>query len=155
MWVHLYVGVCVSGPSIALLMQSSAVICVTDLSLMGEQLRTTLCHRGGVEARARAHACVCVFLCHVHMTLSVSILRCGHVKLRWCVPASVCTPACPCVLVCTCEDEQRCNSVSFPLPALAPCHSEEPGGDIRGRGGETLTAATCHISQLKFGGNQF
>lgn len=42
-----------------------------------------------------------------------------------------------------------------PLPAPAPCHSEEPGGDSRGRGGKALTAATCHISQLEFGGNQF
>ncbi|TNN73670.1 hypothetical protein EYF80_016050 [Liparis tanakae] len=47
----------------------------------------------------------------------------------------------------------RCSS-SPPSPASAPCHSEEPGGDSRGRGAEALTAATCHISQLKFGRNQ-
>lgn len=50
-WVHLCVSV--SGPSNALLIQSSAVICVTDLSLMGEQLRTILCHRGGVPLCVR------------------------------------------------------------------------------------------------------
>lgn len=83
--------------------------------------------------------CVCIFLCHVFLTLSVSILRCGHVNLP--LPRAS-------------EEEQRCSSL-LPVPALARCHSEEPGGDIRGRGGEALTAATCHISQLKFGGNQF
>lgn len=48
MWVHLCASL--SGPSNAPLIHSSAVICVTDLSLMGEQLRTALCHRGGGAA---------------------------------------------------------------------------------------------------------
>lgn len=76
-----------SGPSIALLMQSSAVICVTDLSLMGEQLRTTLCHRGGVEARARL--CVCIFVPRPHDFV------CLHLEMWTCEAAMVC--ACVCV----------------------------------------------------------
>lgn len=42
-----------------------------------------------------------------------------------------------------------------PSPAPVQHHSEEPGGDSRGCGSEGLTAATCHISRLKFGRNQF
>lgn len=98
--------------------------------------------------------CVCVFSRRLCMSLSVSILRCGHVNLLWCVCLRVCVCFLTCACVCTCEHEQRCSSFP-PLPASAQCHSEEPGGDSRGRGDEALTAATCHISQLKFGGNQF
>lgn len=54
--------------------------------------------------------------------------------------------------VCMCVTcEQQCSA----SPASASCHSEEPGGDSQGRSTEALTAATCHISQLRFGGNQF
>lgn len=138
-WVHLCVSV--SGPSNALLIQSSAVICVTDLSLMGEQLRTILCHRGGVA--------VCnIFAVPLHVFVWL------HLEMWPREPAMVCVLASVCVCVCTCEHEQQCSS--FPsFSASAQCHSEEPGGDSRGRGSEVLTAATCHISQLKFGGNQF
>lgn len=138
-WVHLCVSV--SGPSNALLIQSSAVICVTDLSLMGEQLRTILCHRGGVA--------VCnIFAVPLHVFVWL------HLEMWPREPAMVCVLASVCVCVCTCEHKQQCSS--FPsFSASAQCHSEEPGGDSRGRGSEVLTAATCHISQLKFGGNQF
>lgn len=77
-----------------------------------------------------------------------------HPDMWPCEPATVCVCVFIFLCVCTCEHEQRCSSFP-PLPASEQCHSEEPGGDSRGRGGEALTAATCHISQLKFGGNQF
>lgn len=141
-WVHPRVSV--SGPSNALLIQSSAVICVTDLSLMGEQLRTTLCHKVECVCKCvRTRLCVCAFF-----AAPLHVFVCLHPEMWPCEPATVC------VCVCTCENEQRCSSLP-PFPASARCHSEEPGGDSRGRGGEALTAATCHISQLKFGGNQF
>lgn len=87
------------------------------------------------------------------------IFPCLHPEIHPCEPATVCVFAstapfafmdvCVCVYLCT-------SAAPFPpLPAPAPCHSEEPGGDSRGRGGKALTAATCHISQLEFGGNQF
>lgn len=105
--------------------------------------------------------CVRIFAAPLH------VFVCLHPEMWPCEPATMCMcmRACShiCVYVCflacmyVCvpvSGEEWCSSFP-PLPASAQCHSEEPGGDSRGRGDEALTAATCHISQLKFGGNQF
>lgn len=59
---------------------------------------------------------------------------------------------CALAFVCVREHEKRCGALPA-LPASAQWHSEEPGGDKLRPLPET--AATCHISLLKFGGNQF
>lgn len=95
----------------------------------------------------RTWMCVCVCVLCIFVP-PLHDFVCLHPEMWPCEPAIVC------VCVCTCEHEQQRSS--FPAsPASAQCHNEEPGGDSRGRGGEALTAATCHISQLKFGRNQF
>lgn len=109
--------------------------------------------------------CVCVYAVAAHFFAApLHVFPCLRPEMRPCEPATVCALAstvcacslflygCMCVCVCL---PVYVGSSFLPLPAPAPCHSEEPGGDSRGRGGKALTAATCHISQLEFGGNQF
>lgn len=74
-------------------------------------------------------------------------------------PTTVCVGVCVCAWTAW-SSLSVCLTLSLslslpPSPTLVQPHSEEPGGDSRGCGSEGLTAATCHISRLKFGRNQF
>lgn len=72
-------------------MQSSAVICVTDLSLMGERLRTTVCHEGwGGEVCESISELSAVFVCvHIFVPRLLDFV-CLRLEMRTCEPAAVC-----------------------------------------------------------------
>ena len=85
------------------------------------------------QGRSGGSVCVCASAC---LCLSPS----------WDVAMWTCSGVCVCV--CTCMNSSA--ALSLRRVSQWGARRRQPG-----RGAEALTAATCHISQLKFGGNQF
>lgn len=78
-----------SGPGSAPLMQSSAVICVTDLSLMAERLRTTVVSQGWGDGVCESISELwAVFVCvHIFVPRLLDFV-CLHLEMRTCEPAA-------------------------------------------------------------------